>query len=305
MKSAKVLLPILLIVLLISTMAMTFAWFSDRIDAVVDSSLKAGTYVMVKFSSDTTGENGLKNEPYNGQTAFDNQGNLISEGADIGYDAYYHTALKMQGNTDLIVNFDFLDIKIKVNELFFHLSATQTLNLVASNLDGYVLSDDLDLHIGKYSFDGQNNPVFEDKGKESVLVYTDDGTINGNVGYINLNSENARKIFTLSYSKILPSVVDGENVAGEPSFDDTDRVYNNFVGNDTGLHYVYANQSGAEVVPDINDPFIKGKDNPICIKIGYYNTQNAKPFLFSEDSFKSSVFLFNVVAYANEIAPQE
>lgn len=280
MKSARVLTPILILVLVLCMLALTFAWFSAATETSSVSVLKVGTYIRTVFD-----DGGLLNaEKYNGEKGYDENG-VPYTGEDAAYEALYHTSLRLQGDSDLVVRLHFSELLIEVSDLFYRLSAEETLTEIISEFDGY---DPSASHIGKA------DTVTTENGEELVLtapadgseafLYTDDGTAQGAVKYIRLNKVNVDKFFTLSYAKITSSTAPYS--------------YGDFAVEDEGLKFTHGPSIPAGV-SEVTDDATYGKSNPICIKIMYSDAGYAKPFLFSSENFKASEFRFEALAQAN------
>lgn len=280
MKSARILTPILLLVLVLCMLALTFAWFSSGESNEVSSVLEAGTYVRVVFGDDGL----LNNEPYNGQKGYRDDG-VPYEDDDKAYQAYYHTSVKLQGDKDLYLRFEFSELWIEASSTFYMMSAGRTLEQIISKFEGY---DPDKSHVGKVEkvvADGSEQNVFTEPSDGSVaFVYTDDGTLDGKVVFIRLDKANADKFFSLEYAKI---------TATAPPY-----AYGTFAAEGEGLKYVYdknAPLGTSEVASDA----AYGKVNPICVRITYSDAEYAMTFPFSDESFKGSSFRFGVTAYAN------
>lgn len=280
MKTAKVLTPILMLVLVLCMLALTFAWFSAGQDSTAFTTLTAGSYVKVVF--DDSGV--LNNEKYNGQKGYDDNGTAYTDD-DKAYEAYYHTSIKLQGDSDLYLRLEFTELYIKVSPTFYMLGAQRTLDEIISVFDGY---DEGKSHIGKAETvvtENGEETVFTDPADGSTaFVYTDDGTADGKVICLRLDKVNADKFFTLNYAKITTT---------SPPY-----TYGTFADEGEGLHFVHGDNLPAGTSEVVSDATY-GKSNPVCIKITYSDATYAKTFPFSGDSFKGSEFIFEVVAYAN------
>ena len=278
MKSARVLTPILVLVLVFCMLALTFAWFSMSVQTESVSVLRVGTYIKVTFDDE-----GLLNaEKYNGQKGYMDDGTPYTDD-DKAYEAYYHTSLKLQGGADLYLRMYFSDLLISVSDRFYRLTAEQTLAGIVSEFEGY---DPSASHVGKAETvtteNGEELLLTDPADDSEPFVYTDDGTVNGKVLYIRLDKANVDKYFTLSYARITATT--------EPY------AYGDFVAQGEGLEYIYGTAADAEVTDDASS---YGRSNPICIKIVYSNAAYARPFPFSGEEFKASSFRFGVLAEAN------
>lgn len=280
MKSARVLTPILVLVLVLCMLALTFAWFSAATETNSVSTLKVGTYIRVVFD-----DSGLLNaEKYNGEKGYDENGVPYTDD-DAAYEAYYHTSLRLQGDADLYLRLHFSELLIEVSDLFYRLSAEETLTRIISQFDGY---DPSASHTGKVqtvTTDNGDELLFTDPADGSkAFVYTTDGTAQGKVKYIRLDKANADKFFTLGYAKITATASPYE--------------YGDFALEDEGLKFTHGPSLPAGV-SEVTDDATYGKSNPLCIKITYADAGYARPFPFSSENFKASQFRFLVLAQAN------
>ena len=280
MKSAKVMLPILVLVLVMCMLALTFAWFSAGEQSKTETVLKAGSYIKVEFDGSGT----LNGSKYNGEKGYDEDGTPYTD-ADKAYEAYYHTYIKLQGDADLYLKFSFLELWIEVSDTFYMMNATRTLQEVVSLFDG---CDPGKSHIGKcetvVTEDGESKVFTEPSDGSTAFIYTTDGTAQGKVCYIKLDKANVDKFFTLGYAKITTDA---------PPY-----AYGTFAEEGQGLHFRYGENIPAGESEVVSDAAF-GKANPVCIKITYSDAGYAKPFPFSGDSFKASEFFFEVAAYAD------
>ena len=176
MKSARVLTPILLLVLVFCMLALTFAWFSASTETRMSAVLTAGSYIKVVF--DDAGDM-LVSEPYNGQKGYDDNGVAYND-ADKAYQAFYHTTLRLQGDDDLGLRFEFSSLLIKVSDTFYMLNAQRTFSETVALFDGY---DPEKSHIGKVETvtteNGEEERFTEPADGSTAFIYTTDGTING------------------------------------------------------------------------------------------------------------------------------
>lgn len=283
MKSAKVLMPILLIVLVFSMLALTFAWFSAQEESQTTAVLRAGSYVKVVFDD---GDNALVSERYNGQKGYDENGTAYTDD-DRAYEAFYHTSLRLQGDGDLGLRFEFTSLMIQVSDTFYMMNAAKTIENVVALFDGY---DPEKSHIGKVetvtTADGTGEVFTEPSDGSTAFIYTTDGTVDGDVKYLRLDKANVDKFFTLAYAKITE--------------EKAPYGYGTFVGEGASLTYTHGPNLPAGISEVVSD-YIYGKANPICIKITYSDAGYARTFPFSGDSFKASRFKFGVVASADYV----
>lgn len=280
MKSARLLTPILILVLVLCMLALTFAWFSAATETNSVATLSVGTYIKVVFD-----EGGLLNaEKYNGEKGYDENGEPYT-GEDAAYEAYYHASLRLQGDSDLYLRLHFSELLIEVSDLFYRLSAEETLDEIISKFDGYDPSASHIGTVGTVSTDDGDQTVFSDPADGSTaFVYTTDGTAQGEVKYIRLDKVNVDKFFTLSYAKITSTTAPYE--------------YGDFAVENEGLKFTHGPSLPAGV-SEVVDDATYGKSNPLCIKITYSDADYAQPFPFSSENFKASKFRFEVLARAD------
>lgn len=262
-------------------LALSFAWFSQPVNTKTTTVLKAGTYVKVVFSDDN---GSLVNEKYNGQKGYDENGVAYTDD-DAAYEAYYHTALKLQGSADLYLRFEFTELLIKVSDTYYRADAETTVDEVISLFDGY---DAQKSHIGKVETvsgaDGDEEIFTDPADGSEAFIYTSDGTVDGDVRYIRLNKANTDKFFEMSYARITD--------------DNPPYVYGTFVGESETLRYVY-DDNQIQGASEVSEDYMYGKLNVVCIKITYSDATYARTFPFSGEDFKAAVFGFGVVASAN------
>lgn len=283
MKSARVLTPILLLVLVFCMLALTFAWFSASTETRTSAVLTAGSYIKVVF--DDAGDM-LVSEPYNGQKGYDDNGVAYND-ADKAYQAFYHTTLRLQGDDDLGLRFEFSSLLIKVSDIFYMLNAQRTLSETVALFDGY---DPEKSHIGKVETvtteNGEEERFTEPADGSTAFIYTTDGTVNGKVRYISLDKVNVDKFFALAYAKITDTT--------------SPYAYGTFVQEGGALGYTHGPNLPAGVSEVVSD-YTFGKANPICVRITYSDETYAKTFPFSGDSFKASQFRFGIIAAADYV----
>lgn len=276
-------MPILVIVLVFCMLALTFAWFSATTETRSGAVLQAGSYIKVVFDDDS---GSLVNEKYNGQKGYDDSGTAYTDD-DRAYEAYYHTSLRLQGDEDLSLRFEFTSLKIKVSDTFYMMSAAKTLETVISLFDGY---DPEKSHVGKVETvateNGEVEKFTDPEDGSTAFIYTTDGTLGGDVKYISLDKANVDKFFALSYAKITNTVAPYS--------------YGTFVDEGSGLVFTHGDNLPAGTSEVVSD-YVYGKANPICIRITYSDENYARTFPFSGDSFKGAGFKFEVVAAADYI----
>lgn len=283
MKSAKVLTPILVLVLVFCMLALTFAWFSASTETQTTAVLQAGSYIKVVFGED---DDLLVSEPYNGQKGYDDGGVAYTD-ADKAYQAFYHTTLRLQGDGDLGLRMEFASLLIKVSDTFYMMNAERTLSEIIAKFDGY---DPEKSHVGKVETvtteNGEEEKFTAPADGSVAFIYTDDGTLDGKVKYISLDKANTDKFFALAYAKITNTT--------------SPYAYGTFVGEGGALEFVHGPNlpaGGSEVTSD----YTYGKANPICVRITYSDEAYAKTFPFSGDGFKASQFRFEIIAAADYV----
>lgn len=273
MKSAKVLIPILVVVLLVCMMALTFAWFAETMEeARLENIFRVGQAAQVVLSDDGGALIGAK---YNGQLGFTEDGTPYPDGdPDETYVAEYHIGVTMLGSSDMALRVVPDGLVIILDEYASTASAAYLIANVISDFDGY---DPSASHIGAAAQDPDGGLEFSDPtdGSEPFL-YTDDGTVNGEPLAVRLDPVNAAKYFAVEIAK----------------FDGTEHGA-------LSETVVFDYESGeVSTSPDA------AVQITLCIRIsyGYASADGAgEPFPFADNAFRASTFEFTVTASAEAV----
>ena len=126
MKSARALVPILIVVLLVCTMALTFAWFAQTMEEVkVGNAFTIGdtNYVYLTDEGLPEGADGtivgtlLNTTKFNGELGFGEDGKPYPSGdPDAAYVAEYKIGVFMQGSEDLTLAVNFEGLTVTLGE---------------------------------------------------------------------------------------------------------------------------------------------------------------------------------------------
>ena len=126
MKSARALVPILIVVLLVCTMALTFAWFAQTMEEVkVGNAFTIGdtNYVYLTDEDLPEGAEGtivgtlLNTTKFNGELGFSEDGEAYPPGdPDAAYVAEYKIGVFMQGSEDLTLAVNFEGLTVTLGE---------------------------------------------------------------------------------------------------------------------------------------------------------------------------------------------
>lgn len=126
MKSARALVPILIVVLLVCTMALTFAWFAQTMEDVkVGNAFTIGDTNYVYLTDEGLPDEAvgtivgtpLNTTKFNGELGFDEDGNAYPSGdPDATYVAEYKIGVFMQGSEDLTLAVNFEGLTVTLGE---------------------------------------------------------------------------------------------------------------------------------------------------------------------------------------------
>lgn len=126
MKSARALVPILIVVLLVCTMALTFAWFAQTMEEVkVGNAFTIGDTNYVYLTDDDLPEDAndtivgtlLNKTKFNGELGFREDGEAYPPGdPDAAYVAEYKIGVFMQGSEDLTLAVNFEGLTVTLGE---------------------------------------------------------------------------------------------------------------------------------------------------------------------------------------------
>ena len=271
MKSSRALLPILIIVLLVCMMALTFAWFSQTMENV-----RAGNTFTIGDTNivDLSDAGKMLSDKYNGELGFREDGTAYpAADPDATYVAEYHLGVYLQGDRDMTLRFTIDSVTIVLGENVTKPSAERVL---ASKISEFVVADgDEGTHIGTAVKEGEQWNFQAPADGSTAFLYTTDGTENGSVVAIALDSANAQRYFALTVAKYDP---------------------------ESGAH----GDAGQSVTFSLADGEVSAKlesatEQTVCLSIAYGFADEdgtGRPFLFADNYFKSSDFRFAVTATA-------
>ena len=286
MKSARALVPILIVVLLVCTMALTFAWFAQTMEEVkVGNAFTIGdtNYVYLTDEDLPEGAAGtivgtlLNTTKFNGELGFGEDGKPYPSGnPDAAYVAEYKIGVFMQGSEDLTLAVNFEGLTVTLGEGMTTGVTTERLwSAVFSKLtDGggaqlFESAGDLAPHIGTAA-----------KGDDGKWVLTDPG---GAEGYVFL-TDNDR-----------PAALKLDRAMTEQLF----RISVARVVGDKPIEY------GEEVLftypEDVNPDLAECHEHELRLRIefGYADADgNGIPFPFADEAFRGCTFGFEVTARA-------
>ena len=286
MKSARALVPILIVVLLVCTMALTFAWFAQTMEEVkVGNAFTIGDTNYVYLTDEDLPEEAagtivgtlLNTTKFNGELGFREDGEAYPPGnPDAAYVAEYKIGVFMQGSEDLTLAVNFEGLTVTLGEGMTTGVTTERLwSAVFSKLkdaEGKQLFEsagDLAPHVGTAA-----------KGDDGKWVLTDP---DGAEGYV----------FELADDR--PAVLKLDRAMTEQLF----RISVARVTNDVPGAY------GDEVLftypGDVNPNLADCPEHELRLRIEFgYADENDKgiPFPFADEAFRGCKFGFEVTARA-------
>lgn len=287
MKSARALVPILIVVLLVCTMALTFAWFAQTMEEVkVGNAFTIGdtNYVYLTDEELPEGAEGtivgtlLNTTKFNGELGFSEDGTPYPAGdPDAAYVAEYKIGVFMQGSENLTLAVNFEGLTVTLGEgMTTGVTAQRLWSAVFSKLkdaDGAQLFANYDdfakQHVGTAA-----------KGDDGKWVLTDPG---GAEGYVFL-TDNDR-----------PAVLKLDRAMTEQLF----RISVARVVGDKPIEY------GEEVLftypDDVKPDLAECPEHELRLKIefGYAKEDGTgEPFPFADEAFRGCTFGFEVTARA-------
>lgn len=288
MKSARALVPILIVVLLVCTMALTFAWFAQTMEEVkVGNAFTIGdtNYVYLTDKELPEDANGtivgtlLNTTKFNGELGFREDGEAYPSGdPDAAYVAEYKIGVFMQGSEDLTLAVNFEGLTVTLGEGMTTGVTTERLwSAVFSKLkdaEGAQLFANYDdfakQHVGTAEKDESGGWVLtEPPGGAEGYVYLADG---GRPAVLKLDRAMTEQLFRISVAR----VTNGEPVAYG------DKVLFTYPG---------------DVMPDLADC----REHELRLKIEFgYADENDRgiPFPFADEAFRGCTFGFEVTARA-------
>lgn len=288
MKSARALVPILIVVLLVCTMALTFAWFAQTMEEVkVGNAFTIGdtNYVYLtdgelpEGAPQTTIQATLIGERYNGELGFKEDGTAYPSGdLDVAYVAEYKIGVFMQGSEDLTLTVRLDGVTVMLSDYVTGVSVGRLYRAVLSKLTdeaGEQLFADvsaLDGHIGTATADADGGWTLADPADGEAWLYTLDGTSATRPVALKLDEQTTRSLFRISVARV---------TNGEPGE----------YGGEVLFTYP------GDVMPDLADC----REHELRLKIEFgYADENDRgiPFPFADEAFRGCTFGFEVTARA-------
>ena len=285
MKSARALVPILIVVLLVCTMALTFAWFAQTMEDVkVGNAFTAGdtNYVYLTDEDLPEGATGtivgtlLNTTKFNGELGFGEDGKPYQPGdPDAAYVAQYKIGVFMQGSEDLTLAVNFEGLTVTLGEGMTTGVTTQRLwEAVFSKLkdaDGAPLfeEDAFDAHVGTAAKDADGKWVLTDPDGAEGYVFLAD---NNRPVALKLDRAMTEQLFRISVAR----ATDG--APGE-------------YGDEVLFTYPDDVQPNLAACPE--------HELRLRIEFGYADeNDNGIPFPFADEAFRGCTFGFEVTARA-------
>ena len=286
MKSARALVPILIVVLLVCTMALTFAWFAQTMEEVkVGNAFTIGDTNYVYLTDDDLPEDAkdtivgtlLNTTKFNGELGFREDGEAYPPGdPDAAYVAEYKIGVFMQGSEDLTLAVNFEGLTVTLGEGMTTGVTTERLwSAVFSKLkdaEGALLFANYDdfaaQHVGTAA-----------KGDDGKWVLTDP---DGAEGYVFLADDR-------------PAVLKLDRAMTEQLFRiSVARVTNDEPG-------AYGDEVRFTYPEDVNPDLAHCPEHELRLRIEFgYADENDKgiPFPFADEAFRGCTFGFEVTARA-------
>ena len=287
MKSARALVPILIVVLLVCTMALTFAWFAQTMEEVkVGNAFTIGdtNYVYLTDGDLPEGVEGtivgtlLTKDKFNGELGFREDGEAYPSGdPDAAYVAEYEIGVFMQGSEDLTLAVNFEGLTVTLGEgMTTGVTAQRLWSAVFSKLtDGggaqlFAKYDNFEPHIGEAEKDESGGWVLtEPPGGAEGYVYLADG---GRPAVLKLDRAMTEQLFRISVARVIDGVVGA-------------------YGNEVLFTYPH------DVKPDLAD--CTEHELRLKIEFGYADENDEGiPFPFADEAFRGCTFGFEVTARA-------
>ena len=286
MKSARALVPILIVVLLVCTMALTFAWFAQSMEEVkAGSAFTVGdtNYVYLTDEELPEGANGaifgepLTLDKFNGELGFREDGTPYpADDPDEAYVAEYRIGVFMQGAEDLTLAVNFEGLTVALGEGMTTAVTTERLwRAVFSKLtDGggaplFAIAGDLAPHIGAAKKDESGGWVLTEPtgGAEGYVYLADDGR----PAVLRLDRAMTEQLFRVTVARVVGDVPGeyGEEVL-----------------------FTYPD----DVKPDLVD--CPEHELRLKIEFGYAKGGVGIPFPFADEAFRGCTFGFELTARA-------
>ena len=267
MKSARALVPILIVVLLVCTMALTFAWFAQTMEEVkVGNAFTIGdtNYVYLTDEGLPEGAAGtivgtlLNTTKFNGELGFGEDGKPYPSGdPDAAYVAEYKIGVFMQGSEDLTLAVNFEGLTVTLGE-------GMTTGVTTERLWSAVFSKLKDAE-GKLLFEKYDDFAAQAEG----YVFLAD---NGRPVALKLDRAMTEQLFRISVARVT---------------NDVPGAY----GDEVLFTYPH------DVKPDLAE--CPEHELRLKIEFGYADADgNGIPFPFADEAFRGCTFGFEVTARA-------
>lgn len=282
MKSARALVPILIVVLLVCTMALTFAWFAQTMEEVkVGNAFTIGDTNYVYLTDGDLPEGAIFGElltaKFNGELGFKEDGNPYpADHLDAAYVAQYKIGVFMQGSEDLTLAVNFEGLTVTLGEGMTTGVTTERLwSAVFSKLkdtEGAQLFEsagDLAPHVGTAAKGDDGKWVLTDPDGAEGYVFLAD---NGRPAALKLDRAMTEQLFRISVARVT------NNVPGAYG----DEVL-----------FTYPN--------DVNPDLAHCPEHELRLRIEFgYADENDRgiPFPFADEAFRGCTFGFEVTARA-------
>lgn len=287
MKSARALVPILIVVLLVCTMALTFAWFAQTMEEVkVGNAFTIGdtNYVYLTDGGLPEGVEGtivgtLRTSKFNGELGFREDGTPYpADHLDAAYVAEYEIGVFMQGSEDLTLAVNFEGLTVTLGEMMTTGVTTERLwSAVFSKLkddEGELLfakyEDFAPQHVGTAEKDESGGWVLTEPtgGAEGYVFLAD----NGRPAALKLDRAMTEQLFRISVARVT---------------NDVPGAYGD------GVLFTYPE--------DVNPDLAHCREHELRLRIefGYADAEgNGIPFPFADEAFRGCTFGFEVTARA-------
>lgn len=288
MKSARALVPILIVVLLVCTMALTFAWFAQTMEEVkVGNAFTIGDTNYVYLTDEDLPEDAdgaifgepLTSDKFNGELGFREDGTPYpADDPDAAYVAEYKIGVFMQGSEDLTLTVRLDGVTVMLSDYVTGVSVGRLYLAVLSKLTdeaGAPLFADvsaLEGHIGTATADADGGWTLADPTDGEAWLYTLDGTSATRPVALKLDEQATRSLFRISVARVT---------------NDEPGAYGDKV------LFTYPD----DVKPDLADC----PEHELRLKIEFgYADENDRgiPFPFADEAFRGCTFGFEVTARA-------
>ena len=286
MKSARALVPILIVVLLVCTMALTFAWFAQTMEEVkVGNAFTIGdtNYVYLTDGGLPEGVEGtivgtLLTSKFNGELGFREDGEAYPPGdPDAAYVAQYEIGVFMQGSEDLTLAVNFEGLTVTLGEMMTTGVTTERLWIAVfsklKDAEGELLFanyDDFDKkHVGTAAKGDDGKWVLTDPDGAEGYVFLAD---NGRPVALKLDRAMTEQLFRISVARV---------TNGEPG--------------------AYGDEVLFTYPGDVNPNLADCPEHELRLRIefGYADEEDKGiPFPFADEAFRGCTFGFEVTARA-------